>query len=439
VYKARLLSIIFALSALLTPVSSLADSSAYKLLEQAFSAQTSAEVKIQNLKKVLEYTKITNKIITDKELKLLIENAPKVSKDYRVLVLRIMNNSKRLEVLEHYSEILEEKENLIYKFYMISSIKTLKIDIDQSNEALFERYELSRDKLNNNLIKYLDHKNPNIRFVTIGAVGYRNIKSAAKKLISQFASEEDQICTEISKSLISLSAKDELKESLDNQNQKIRKWAKLTLNRLIESQSEAMAHLKSRSVIHSYITIHQSSKDEEIKKKIKEYTETLENDESLLKTVVEIGNYSHNKTPRNVKLDSRYVTLCESSYEAILLYPKTKLTSYNLDKFKKKQLTCRTFMAKKYLSQAKFYLSKAQRRRNENSVNSAIAILSKLLLNYKLPEVELNASILLAKGYLYAARKEECKDLVLQIKEVFKEKLTKEQKKDLEKILRKVN
>lgn len=412
--------------------------SVFKLLSDALNSNISKPLKIQKLEKVLEYTKMTNKIIGDKEVKILIKKAPLVTKDLRVLVLRIMNNSKNIQVLEHYGKYLKSGEELIYKFYMVSSMKSLKIDIDPDNEAEFERYKKADELLSSQLIALLSHKNPNMRYVTITLIGVRNIKNAIAKLISMFATEVDQLNQEISKALVELNAKEELEKAKKSENEQIKKWAKVSFDNLVNGKKEAFAHLKSRSLIQEFTFINLQSEDEQIKKDIERYSKLLEKNESLIDATIEIGNFGFIHLPKNVKLDAKHATLCENAHKAFFLYPKHLTNHYNHSKLKEKYLACRTFIGKKMHAKAKFYLSKSQRRRNSNSPKSAIGVLSKILLNYKGLGLDLEASIDLAHGYFYDQRPEESKNLINEIYKIHRDFLTKKQKKIINKLLRKL-
>jgi len=438
VFKTRILSILITTLLVCANMHSARAESVYELLSVALTGSLSKPQKITKLEKVLEYTKLTNKIIGEREVKILIENAPKVSKDIRVLVLRIMNSSKNIAVLEHYGQYLKTGSELIYKFYMVSSMKALKINIDPENDQEFERYKQADSELSKELVKLLNHKNPNLRFVTITTVGARHVKESIPLLISLFAKEVEQINLEISKALVELNAKEELEAAMLNENVKIKKWAKRTYDNLMNGKREAFAHLKSRSLIQEFILIHLQTEDETIKKDILKYTQLLEEEKPLIKATIEIGAFGYKYLPENVKLDAKYATLCENAHKAFFLYPKNLTTQYDHSQLSEKYATCRTFLASKMLEKAKFYLSKAQRRRNSHSSRSAIKILSKLLLNYKGLGHEIAASINLAHAYYYDHRKKEAKKLVNEIFKIHGQFLTKKQTKKLNKLLRKI-
>lgn len=375
------------------------------LLSRGLNSNLPLNVRVEALQELEQYSSKAPAIINEEMLMDIFNVAFDLEKDQRLILFKILNSVSSLSVLRHYNDALNSDQT-VYKFYLISALKGLKLRKEVDN--LESEYFKENQNITISLIKQLEHENPNIRFATIKAFAYRKSAPAIEKMLEIFFREQPAIQNEIENTLIKLEASNELERCIESGEGKIYDLCRNLLKKIKIEQRISLSSINAKILIDKFI----------LEKPEVKIIENLKDEKlSMTNKLFLIGVYGYENLPKKLSLDPKNADLCLSAFDLYYQFPKSFHDEVEYEKGLEYFKSCDFFLGKKKVDRAKFYLSLGQRLRNSNNLENAIIIASEVRESYKETFVEVLAMLVLLEANIIKKESKETELLIKQIGE----------------------
>lgn len=274
-----------------------------------------------------------------------------------------------------------------------------------------EKSEDDYEKAGEILLKTLSTNNPNLKFIAITSLEMLKYTESIEKLYEMLGVESHpQILEAIAAALIKMGKKNDVNAllaelALTSFNPNLTAIYESLIEKISYNGKLASALSTSYLVFDTFIRENTDGSSKKAAEIIDHLIANILNDrEKYLAEVLNLSETFWKNIPKGAKQDSEFFILCSLAYSALEQFPDKYIEEKKIindrELWKQRKKHCDDQLVLKQIKLGEFYLSKYQIKRNPKSIDAAIRILSKVLLESNTSQYATKSALLLLEGFI---------------------------------------